>query len=118
MGRLFFDNTPPDIVGKYPVSNAFINLAEISYSTNEDLSQGVLSWNPIDGSQGIEIDLISNELNIGTFGIGVVNQQLDLTDGIKYDIEIKAIDGNSERLVSENGFQDNINAVFDITSMD
>ena len=64
LGRLFFDNTPPEIVGKYPVSNAFINLAEISYSTNEDLSQGVLSWNPIDGSQGIDIDLISNKPEI------------------------------------------------------
>jgi DNA polymerase-3 subunit gamma/tau len=38
--------------------------------------------------------------------------------GISVSIEIKAIDGNSERLVSENGFQDNINEVFDITSMD
>mgnify|MGYP001158560002 FL=1 len=111
LGRLFFDNTPPEIVGKYPVSNAFINLAEISYSTNEDLSQGVLSWNPVDGSQGIEIDLISNELNIGTFGIGVVNQQLDLTDGIKYDIEIKAIDkAQNESVVTIAN-----NITFDIT---
>lgn len=38
--------------------------------------------------------------------------------GIIISIEIKAIDGNSERLVSENGFQDNINEVFDIKSMD
>ncbi len=38
--------------------------------------------------------------------------------GISVSIEIKAIDGNSERMVSENGFQDNINEVFDITSMD
>ena len=38
--------------------------------------------------------------------------------GISISIEIKAIDGASERLVSENGFQDNINEVFDIKSMD
>ena len=38
--------------------------------------------------------------------------------GISISIEIKAIDGTSERLVSENGFQDNINEVFDIKSMD
>jgi DNA polymerase-3 subunit gamma/tau len=38
--------------------------------------------------------------------------------GISISIEIKAIDVNSERLVSENGFQDNINEVFDIKSMD
>ena len=38
--------------------------------------------------------------------------------GISISIEIKAIDGTSERLVSENGFQDNINEVFDIKSID
>ncbi len=38
--------------------------------------------------------------------------------GISISIEIKAIDGAPERLVSENGFQDNINEVFDIKSMD
>jgi DNA polymerase III gamma/tau subunit len=38
--------------------------------------------------------------------------------GIRISIEIKAIDATSERLVSEDGFQDNINEVFDIKSID
>ena len=38
--------------------------------------------------------------------------------GIRISIEIKAIDVTSERLVSEDGFQDNINEVFDIKSID
>jgi DNA polymerase-3 subunit gamma/tau len=38
--------------------------------------------------------------------------------GIRISIEIKAIDATSELLVSEDGFQDNINEVFDIKSID
>ena len=38
--------------------------------------------------------------------------------GIRISIEIKAIDATSERLVSEDGFQENINEVFDIKSID
>ena len=38
--------------------------------------------------------------------------------GVRISIEIKAIDATSERLVSEDGFQDNINEVFDIKSID
>jgi len=38
--------------------------------------------------------------------------------GISISIEIKPIEGTSQRLVSDNGFQDNINEVFDIKRMD
>ena len=38
--------------------------------------------------------------------------------GISILIEIKPIEATSKRLVSDNGFQDNINEVFDIKSMD
>ena len=38
--------------------------------------------------------------------------------GISISIEIKPIEATSKRLVSDNGFQDNINEVFDIKSMD
>ncbi|MEC7871559.1 MAG: Ig-like domain-containing protein [Candidatus Neomarinimicrobiota bacterium] len=92
LGRLFFDNTPPLIVGKFPNSNAFTNIAEISYSVNEDLIQGTVSWSPADGSQSIDIDLAPNELSAGTFGIGVLNGQIDLVDGGIYNIDIKGID--------------------------
>ena len=38
--------------------------------------------------------------------------------GISISIEIKPIEGTSQRLVSDNGFQDNINEVFDIKRVD
>lgn len=38
--------------------------------------------------------------------------------GINISIEIKPIEGTSQRLVSDNGFQDNINEVFDIKRVD
>ena len=92
LGRLFYDNIPPKISGLYPPSNTFTNIAEVSYSSNESLSNGVFSWIPKDGSTPLEIALIGRELNEGTYGIGILTDQTDLKDGLAYDLQIKAQD--------------------------
>ena len=91
-GRLFFDNTPPELLGKYPQDNSFINVPEISYSTNEQLIEGFVTWKPVDGLESIKIDLSINELSLGTFGISPLSSQTDLADGTVYNIEISAKD--------------------------
>ena len=92
LGKIFFDNIPPVIAGLYPTSDAFTNIAEVSYSTNENLSDAVFSWIPKDGSTPLDINLLGSELKEGTFGIGILTEQKDLSDGVVYDLEIKAKD--------------------------
>ena len=91
-GRLFFDNTPPKLVGEYPKSDSYINLAEISYSSDEDLIEGIVTWRPVDGTDEVKINLALNELSMGTFDIGVLSGQTDLIDGVVYNIDIIAKD--------------------------
>ena len=110
-GRLFFDNTPPEASGLYPKPGSFINVAELSYSLNEDLIEGFVVWNPVDGAEAVKIDMLSNELLAGTFGIGTLNGQIGLEDGVVYDVEIsikdKALNETNSTLAE--------NITFDVT---
>ena len=40
----------------------------------------------------MDINLLGSELKEGTFGIGILTEQKDLSDGVVYDLEIKAKD--------------------------
>ena len=87
-GRLFFDNTPPNLLGKYPKSGSYVNIPEISYTSNEDLAVGSIIWKPVDGAESIFIELAANELSLGTFSIGVLSGQSDLIDGTVYNVDV------------------------------
>ena len=91
-GRLFFDNTPPELSGIFPQNNSFVNVPEISYSSDENLIEGFIIWKSANGAENIKIDLSMNELSSGTFGIGTLSSQTELTDGTVYSIEISAKD--------------------------
>ena len=110
-GRLFFDNTPPEVSGLYPKKGSFINVAELSYSLNEDLIEGFVVWSPVNGTEVVKIDMLSNELLAGTFGIGTLNGQIGLADGVVYNIEIsikdKALNETNSTLAE--------NITFDVT---
>ena len=58
LGRLYFDNLPAVLTSDYPASNAFINTAELSYTSNEVLGSGSIEWKPKDGSPSISIELL------------------------------------------------------------
>ena len=110
-GRLFFDNTPPEVSGLYPKTDSFINVPELSYSLNEDLIEGSVVWSPIEGNEIVKIDLLSNELLTGTFCIGTLTGQTDLADGIVYNLEISIKD----KALNETNITLAENITFDIT---
>ena len=91
-GRLFFDNSPPVLLGKFPQNNSFVNVPELSYSTDENLTEGFVTWKSVNGAENIKIDLSMDELSSGTFGIGTLSSQTELVDGTVYNIEISAKD--------------------------
>ena len=92
MGRIYFDNVPPKVSGLYPSTGSFVNLAEISYSIDEKMKESKLFWNPTDGTEGIIIELVENELLDGTFAKGILTNQSDLLDGTIYNISINTTD--------------------------
>ena len=92
LGRVFFDNQAPKLSALYPKDNAFINLAEISYNTDEALMEGSIDWKPADGSETVSIELVGDELLDGTFSKGKLINQSELTDGLLYDIIFNATD--------------------------
>ena len=92
LGRLYFDNLPAVLTSDYPASNAFINTAELSYTSNEVLGSGSIEWKPKDGSPSISIELSPTELTQNTFKKGLLSNQVDLQDGLVYDLIFNATD--------------------------
>ena len=105
MGKLYFDNIPPKTVGMYPKTDSFINLPEVSYSVNEQMTKSTISWEPSEGTEKVLIELVDNELLSGTFETGSLTNQTDLIDGTVYNLVMKATDqaGNeSETTLAKN----------------
>ena len=92
LGVVYFDDTPPQIIGLFPLSNSFTNLNEVEYSINEQLLIGELKWTPNDGSSSIDVKLSGNELNSGTFSKNKLTNQKDLDDGKSYNLIISGND--------------------------
>jgi len=105
MGKLYFDNIPPKTVGMYPKTDSFINLPEVSYSVDEQMTKSTISWEPSEGTEKVLIELVDNELLSGTFETGSLTNQTDLIDGTVYNLVMKATDqaGNeSETTLAKN----------------
>ena len=105
MGKLYFDNIPPKTVGMYPKTDSFINLPEVSYSVDEQMTKSTISWEPSEGTEKVLIELVDNELLSGTFELGSLTNQTDLIDGTVYNLVMKATDqaGNeSETTLAKN----------------
>ena len=100
MGRLYFDNVPPKVVGVYPDNDSFINLSEVSYSVDEVLVQSTISWETSDGADNVVIELVDNELSMGTFETSALTSQTDLTDGTIYKLVMKATDQSGNESVT------------------
>ncbi len=90
---IYFDNTPATVIGRYPASNEFVNMPEVSYQLNEPLTKGMLIWKPQDAAyREIRVRLTDAELDSGTFEQAVLQNQTDLQDGVLYNLLFSSTD--------------------------
>lgn len=89
-----FDGTPPEVILTGPVPNTAVNHKRISFSTNEILSEGEITWTAVKGSDPKsphKIALSGDLLLVGDHN-DVVMDVADLADGVTYNVAIRGKD--------------------------
>ena len=98
--KVIYDDVLPEFILTNPQSKDFINSAKLTYSLNERLIEGEIIWEPIDptGGSPIKIILKNGELDKGSFEEIMLQNQIELIDGLLYNISIDAYDRAKNRL--------------------
>ncbi|MCH7732702.1 MAG: hypothetical protein IIB44_09330 [Candidatus Marinimicrobia bacterium] len=104
-----YDVTKPELIVQYPQSNSYARTNSISYTLNENIKIGVITWQRTGGEEDPDspynIPLIDDELSQGLHGNQVLLNSPDLIDGSIYELTFIGIDsaGNqSEPVVIPN----------------
>ena len=108
-----YDGTPPEIKLTEPSSNSSVNHTRFSFSTNETLSSGNITWTATDGADEASphrLQLTDALLKVGEYNDYSMDR-LNLVDGVFYSIAIQGFD-RAENL-SEISILENIK--YDIT---
>ena len=98
--KVIYDDVLPEFILTNPQSKGFINSTKLTYSLNERLIEGEIIWEPIDptGGSPIKIILKNGELDKGSFEEIMLQNQIELIDGLLYNISIDAYDRAKNRL--------------------
>ncbi|MEE9166154.1 MAG: Ig-like domain-containing protein [Candidatus Neomarinimicrobiota bacterium] len=103
---LIVDGTAPEIADFLPADSTFINHKRISYTLSEPLTQGLVSWVRISGSEDPDsphhVELIDREMNVGQHDDVVLANEAALQDGSVYSISFSGSDaaGNESDTVT------------------
>ena len=98
--KVIYDDILPELSITKPQSGTFINSTALTYVLSEKLIQGVITWEPVDptGGSPIKVILKENEMDSGSFDDIIFENQIELIDGILYNLSIEAYDRAENRL--------------------
>ncbi len=95
INNIQYDTTKPELVILLPLENSIINYKEVTYHLNEDLKEGKIIWqnlNGLDKNPIHEIILKNNELMAGDHSDISFNQKPELVENASYMVRLEGTD--------------------------